>query len=83
MVTNRYLQDRQFSGQVQVLLQMLDDLPSYARTPTALAVTASLLEYAAYEVAQSEEAKAVARMIVLAADMERASAELRARTDGP
>ncbi|WP_299614328.1 hypothetical protein [uncultured Tateyamaria sp.] len=64
-------------AQVQGLLRELDDLPQEGKTSAALAVAASLLEYAAYEMAQSDEARQVARLILLAADMERTAQELR------
>lgn len=64
---------------VQTLLRELDDLPQDGRTGAVLAVTARLLEYAAYEVAQSDEARDVARLIILAADMERTALQLRGR----
>jgi len=75
--------DARFGAQVQVLLRMLDDLPPHARTSTALAAASSLIEYAAYEMAQSDEARHVARLILLAADMERTADELRARGSSP
>lgn len=62
---------------VQELLKELDDLPQNAKTSAALAVASSLLEYAAYEMAQTDEAQQVARLILLAADMERTAQDLR------
>ncbi|WP_299602860.1 hypothetical protein [uncultured Tateyamaria sp.] len=64
---------------VQSLLRELDDLPQEGRTSAVLAVTAHLLEYAAFEVAQSDEARQVARLIVLAADMERTALQLQGK----
>lgn len=64
---------------VQNLLRELDDLPQEGRTSAVLAVTARFLEYAAYEVAQSDEARNVARLIVLAADMERTALQLKGK----
>ncbi|MEL7133539.1 MAG: hypothetical protein AAGK77_14130 [Pseudomonadota bacterium] len=67
-------------ARVQALLQELDALPRHDKVSAALAVTANLLEYAAYEMAQSDEARQVARLILLAADMERTAVELRAKS---
>ena len=77
MIEGRVAQNPMLDGQVQRLLQELDALPQGDKTSAALAVTASLLEYAAYEMAQSDEARQVARLILLAADMERTAKELR------
>lgn len=74
------VQNPMLGGHVQMLLQELDGLPQNDKTSAALAVTASLLEYAAYEMAQSDEARQVARLILLAADMERTAAELRSKS---
>lgn len=76
------VQDPRLGETVQRLLQQLDLLPQEDKTSAALAVTASLLEYAAYEMAQSDEARQVARLILLAADMERTAIELRDRATG-
>lgn len=76
------VQDPRLGENVQRLLQQLDLLPQEDKTSAALAVTASLLEYAAYEMAQSDEARQVARLILLAADMERTAIELRDRATG-
>lgn len=73
-------QSPQLAGQVQMLLEELDSLPQNQKTSAALAVTASLLEYAAYEMAQSDEARQVARLILLAADMERTAKELQQKS---
>lgn len=70
-------QDPILGEHVQRLLQRLDMLPQEDKTSAALAATASLLEYAAYEMAQSDAARQVARLILLAADMERTAVELR------
>ena len=69
-------------AQVQRLLQELDTLPQGDKTSAALAITASLLEYAAYEMAQSDEARQVARLILLAADMDRTAKALQSNA-GP
>ncbi|MEM8693169.1 MAG: hypothetical protein AAGG57_14950 [Pseudomonadota bacterium] len=62
---------------VQAVLARLDNLPNEERTKEALRVAARFLEYAAYEMAQSDEARHVARLILLAAEMERTSDELK------
>ncbi len=64
---------------VRAVLDRLDDLKPCERTGEALRVAARFLEYAAYEMAQSDEARHVARLILLAAEMERTSDELKSR----
>ncbi|MEX0367478.1 MAG: hypothetical protein AB3N22_15500 [Ruegeria sp.] len=76
-------QDPVLGEQVQLLLHRLDTLPQEDKTSAALAATASLLEYAAYEMAQTDEARQVARLILLAADMERTAGELREKSLKP
>ena len=83
MIPNTIAQNAILEGHVQRLLQDLDALPQADRTSAALAITASLLEYAAYEMAQSDEARQVARLILLAADMERTAQDLRSRSQTP
>ncbi|WP_152613028.1 hypothetical protein [Tateyamaria sp. ANG-S1] len=77
MTVGTVAQNPLLEGHVQRLLQELDALPQQEKTSAALAITAGLLEYAAYEMAQSDEARQVARLILLAADMERTAEDLR------
>ncbi|WP_299041343.1 hypothetical protein [uncultured Tateyamaria sp.] len=79
MIHGSIAQNPMLGARVQTLLEELDGLPQQDKTSAALAVTASLLEYAAYEMAQSDEARHVARLILLAADMERTATELRSK----
>ncbi|WP_147104345.1 hypothetical protein [Tateyamaria sp. syn59] len=76
MIPNPIAQNAMLESHVQRLLQELDAMPQAVRASAALAITASLLEYAAYEMAQSDEARQVARLILLAADMERTAQDL-------
>ncbi|APX11239.1 hypothetical protein [Tateyamaria omphalii] len=77
MIPSPIAQNAILDGYVQQLLQELDAMPQTDRSSAALAITASLLEYAAYEMAQSDEARQVARLILLAADMESTARDLR------
>lgn len=64
-------------GRIQSILDHLSDLPLSVRTAAALATAAEVLEYAAFELAQTERPRHVARLIMLAADLERTAVELR------
>lgn len=64
---------------INALIDQLNTFPADQRTGSALIAAARVLEYAAYEMAQSDEARHVARLILLAADMERTAGELRVR----
>ena len=61
------------------IMDTLDRLPLAERAPAALIAAAQLVEYAAYEVAQTERSRSVARMILLAVDIERTASDLRAQ----
>ncbi|MFL4471419.1 hypothetical protein ACERZ8_16620 [Tateyamaria armeniaca] len=74
VVSNR---DAYLEGRIQSLIDHLNDMPRAFRTSAALAAASEVLEYAAYELARMEEPRHVARLILLAADLERTAAELR------
>ena len=61
---------------VRAVLDRLTKMPTDERTAAALAAAACLLEFAAYELAQSEDAQRVGRLILMAADMERTAMSL-------
>jgi len=67
---------RDLPADVRAVLARLSDMPADDRTTAALTAAAPLLEFAAYELARSEQAKQVARLILMAADMERTAASL-------
>ncbi|MEM8576751.1 MAG: hypothetical protein AAGF60_02775 [Pseudomonadota bacterium] len=67
---------RDIPSDVRAVLDRMSQLPVEDRTPTALAAAAHLMEFAAYELARSEEAQHVARLILMAADMERTAQSL-------
>ncbi|MEO0389832.1 MAG: hypothetical protein AAF218_02715 [Pseudomonadota bacterium] len=70
--------ERDIPQDIASVLQRLHEMPAEHRTPAALEAAAHLLEFAAYELARSEEAQHVARLILMAADMERTAASLSA-----
>lgn len=72
--------NRDLPADVHALLLRLNAMPASERTAAALAAAAPLLEFAAYELARSEEAQQVARLILMAADMERTAASLSSQT---
>ena len=55
------------------LIDALNAMPAEMRTALALQVTAEFLEFTAYEMAQTDDARQVARLIMLSADLERAA----------
>ncbi len=57
--------------QLHAIFDQLDSIPIENRISEALIISAQFLEYSAYEMAQSEEPKQVARLILMAADIER------------
>ncbi|MEL7097863.1 MAG: hypothetical protein AAGM84_03450 [Pseudomonadota bacterium] len=67
---------REFPPDIRAVLARLTQMPANERTAAALKAAAPLLEFAAYELARSEQAKQVARLILMAADMERTAASL-------
>lgn len=69
--------DRDLPADVHAVLNRLNAMPAPDRMAAALAAAAPLLEFAAYELARSEEAQQVARLILMAADMERTAASLK------
>ncbi|WP_299693479.1 hypothetical protein [uncultured Tateyamaria sp.] len=64
-------------NRIAALLEDLNALPAAARPGVALAIAAAMAEYAAYESAQTDEARQVARLILVAADLERLSSAFR------
>ena len=62
---------------IATMLNELNALPVAERPGVALAIAAAAAEYAAYESAQTDEAKQVARLILVAADLERLSNAFR------
>ncbi|WP_299731139.1 hypothetical protein [uncultured Tateyamaria sp.] len=82
MSPNSPARDAFLEGRIQSVIDHLNDMPLDVRTPAALATAAEVLEYAAYELAQTDRPRHVARLILLAADLERTAAELRRRVRG-
>jgi len=64
-------------ARIQSMINTLDALSEDARAGEALAFAAAAVEYAAYELAQSTEAKRVAQLILFAADLERVAQSVR------
>ena len=59
------------------LIERLEALPRPERVAFALRASSKLLEFTAFELAQSEDADRVAELIVLAAEMERTARTFR------
>lgn len=62
---------------IETLLRELSALPEGMRVAEALSVAAASVEFAAYEMAQTSEAKQVAQLILFAADLERVAEAAR------
>lgn len=62
---------------IKELRRQLDALPLEQRIPEALKAAAELVEYAAYEMAQSSNASDTTTLILLAADLERRSVQMQ------
>ncbi|WP_415920331.1 hypothetical protein [Tateyamaria sp. SN6-1] len=63
---------------IKSMFSTLDNLQQDTRATEALAFAAAAVEYAAYELAQSTEAKRVAQLILFAADLDRVVQSMRA-----
>jgi len=74
---------REIPADIQNVFDRISQAPAEARTPAALEAAAHLLEFAAYELARSEEAQHVARLILMAADMERTAHSLSQKSGEP
>lgn len=82
MATVHVLRDLFLETHLRSLFDHLADLPEDVRTNAALAAASEVLEFAAYELAKSDDARHVSRLILLAADLERTSVQLRSKALG-
>jgi len=63
----------------KALTEALERLPQAARPAAGLRAIAQLLEFVAYDMAQSEGARQIARLILLAVELERSAEDLEPR----